>query len=285
MPARQKDENRLWQNFRAACDAVFERRAALHQAHTNELKDNLATREGICAEARALAASEEDPKRLTAGLRELDDRWHVAQALPIPRQSAGQLARHWQECRHELERLCRAGEERQRQAALDLLQRQADFCERLELSVLGEIPDPLDPAGARQSWSQFPAEPENELSQALAARFESALAAAQDPEQLAELKRRYADNDQQRSQLCLQLEIIAGLESPPELAQQRLEFQVARLAERMVEGEDDPLQGATRLLHDWYLCGPAPRNDSLNARFERVRRALAPQRTTEDVAA
>ena len=36
VPARQRDENRLWQEFRAACDAVFERRAAVHQAHRAE---------------------------------------------------------------------------------------------------------------------------------------------------------------------------------------------------------------------------------------------------------
>jgi hypothetical protein len=285
VPARQKDENKLWQSFRAACDAVFERRIALHQAHTNELKDHLATRENLCAEARALATSEHDPKRLATGLRELDERWRAAQSLPIPRQSASHLARQWHACRDALEQLIDAGEERQRQTALDLLQRQADLCEQLELSVLGVTTDTLDPTTARQLWRECQPASEKALNQVLSARFEAALAAAQDPARLAELRRRYADNGQQRSRLCLQLEIIAGVESPPELAQQRLEFQVARLAERMVEGEDDPLQGATQLLHDWYLCGPAPHNESLNARFERIRHALLPPRMSGDVMA
>ncbi|AFL72716.1 DUF349 domain-containing protein [Thiocystis violascens] len=283
VPARQKDENRLWQSFRAACDAVFERRVALHQAQTNELKDNLAARESLCAEARTFAASETDPQRLAAGLREFDERWRDLQALPIPRQSASQLARRWHDCRDELERRTRVGEEQQRQAALDLLQRQADLCEQFELGVLGETPDALDPADARQQWNQLRSEADSPLNKALSARFEFALAAAVgETGQLAELRRRFADNARQRSRLCLQLEIIAGVDSPPELAQQRLEFQVARLAERMVEGEDDPLQGATQLLRDWYLCGPAPRDDRLNARFERVRHALMPKRTGEE---
>ncbi|MBK5964969.1 hypothetical protein CCR95_12970 [Thiocystis minor] len=282
VPARQKDENRLWQSFRAACDAVFERRIALYEAQTNELKDHLATRENLCAEARALAASDADPQRLAAGLRELDERWRTAQALPVPRPSASQLARQWHDCRDELEQRIRAGEDQQRQAVLDLVQRQAELCERLELSALGATSEAIDPAAARHLWSEL--QQDLPVSHALSARFEYALDAAQDPARLAELKRRFAENDSQRSRLCLQLEIIAGVESPPELAQQRLEFQVARLAERMAAGEEDPLQGANQLLHKWYLCGPAPRNESLNARFERVRHALEPRRTRETAA-
>ncbi len=275
VPARQKDENRLWQSFRAACDAVFERRAVLHQAHANELKSNLATRETICAEARAFAASETDPKRLAAALHEFDERWRAAQSLPVPRQVAGQLTRQWQACRDDLEQRQRQSEDRQRQTALERLQRQAELCERFELSLLGETTNLIDAETASQLWRAAQTQGESDLQQALAARFELALKAAQDPEQLAELQRRYAANGERRSQICLQLEIITGLSSPANLAQQRLEFQVARLAERMVEGEDDPLQGTTQLLHDWYLCGPAPQDASLLARFERVRQALA----------
>lgn len=274
VPARQKDENRLWQNFRAACDTIFERRAALHQAHANELKSNLATREAICTEARAFAASETDPRRLATALHEFDARWRAAQSLPVPRQVAGQLTRQWQTCRDELEQRQRQGEERQRQTALERLQRQAELCERLELSLLGETTDPIDAETASQLWRAGQTQGESDLPQALTARFDLALKAAQDPAQLAELRDRHAANGERRRQICLQLEIIAGLSSPADLAQQRLEFQVARLAERMVEGEDDPLQGATRLLHDWYLCGPAPQDASLLARFERVQQAL-----------
>ena len=37
VPARQKDENRLWQRFRAACDAVFARRQAQQEAQPPSL--------------------------------------------------------------------------------------------------------------------------------------------------------------------------------------------------------------------------------------------------------
>jgi hypothetical protein len=275
VPARHKDENKLWLTFRAACDAIFERRAALHQAHVNEMKEHLATREAICADARALAQAEEDPKRLHAGLRELERRWDDAQSLPIPRQSAGPLNERWRETREALKQHLRDCEDRQRRGAFDLLQRQAELCERLELGLLGETDAPLAPEAAEQAWADLPEQQDSEIQRAIAARFSSALAAARDPEQIAALRRRYDNNAARLSQLCLQLEILAGVETPPELAQQRLEFQVARLTERMVDGEEDPLQGSARLLKEWYLCGPAPRSPGLDSRFERIRQALA----------
>lgn len=279
VPARQKDENRLWQSFRAACDAVFERRAALYQAQTNELRDNLAAREAICAEALACAAAEDDPRRLASAQREFEERWRAAQGLPIPRQSAAALAQRWHACRDEFERRRRQAEEGRRRATLELLQRQSAICERLELGLLGETSEPLDPSAARQLWQDCPTLADTELLGALETRFEFALAAAQDPARLAELRRRYVANGAQRAQLCLQLEIIAGLDSPPECAQQRLEYQVARLAERMVEGEEDPLQGAGQLLTDWYIRGPAPRDPALAARFDKIRATLGQQTT------
>jgi hypothetical protein len=275
VPARHKDENKLWQTFRSACDAIFERRAALHKAHADELKEHLATRETICTDALALARTEQDPKRLRAELRELERRWDDAQSLPIPRQSAGPLNERWREAREALKRHLRDCEDQRRRGALDLLQRQAELCERLELGLLGETDNPLSPEAAEQAWADLPEQQDNEIQQAIASRFSAALAAARDPGQLAALRRRYDANAARLSQLCLQLEILAGVETPPELAQERLEFQVARLTERMVDGEEDPLQGSARLLKEWYLCGPAPRSAGLDSRFERIRQALA----------
>jgi len=172
-------------------------------------------------------------------------------------------------------------EERGRLATLELLKHQAGVCQRLELGLLGESGDAADPAGARSAWEQLPEHADGELQKAMASRFDLALAATEDAAKLERLRRRRAVADSQLERLCLQLEIIAGVESPPGLAHQRLELQVARLTERMVAGEEDPLQGATQLLHDWYLHGPAPRNDGLNTRFDRVRLALLNEQPSE----
>lgn len=275
VPTHQKTENRLWQNFRTACDAVFERRAALTQAHSNALRDHLAVREAICTEARALiAATEVDAQQLVAQLSALEERWRVAQHEPVPRQAAAGVAQQWHDCREALAQRIHADAAQHRQATLALLQQQAALCEQLEHSVLGVAAEPIAPEVARQRWQALQSA-DHAAHPALVARFEQALTAAAQPEQVGALQNRYAANGALRQRLCVQLEIIAGIESPPEFAQQRLEFQVARLAERMVAGEDDPLQGATQLLHEWYRCGPAPADAALAARFARVYQTLA----------
>ena len=99
--------------------------------------------------------------------------------------------------------------------------------------------------------------------------------AASDPAQLDALRALALANRERRERLCLELEVAAGVESPPALAQERLRLQVSRLAERMSEGEADSLRGAADLLRAWYLLGPAPCDVALKARVERVRQALA----------
>ncbi|MBK1644722.1 hypothetical protein CKO25_08690 [Thiocapsa imhoffii] len=276
VPARHKEENKLWQSFRAACDSVFERRAALNQAHADELKAHLATREAICTDALAQAEQQTDPRQLDAALKGLERRWEEAQSLPIPRQHAGALNEQWRNARATLKQRIQAGEEQQRRAAFDLLERQATICERLERTLLDETcAAPISAEEAEQAWAQLPRHPEPEIQEAISARFTTALTAAHDLQARHTLHQRQLENAERRGQLCLQLEILAGVETPRELAQQRMEFQVARLTERMVDGEDDPLQGSARLLREWYLCGPAPLSDGMDARFARVRTALA----------
>ena len=85
-----------------------------------------------------------------------------------------------------------------------------------------------------------------------------------------------AANQQRRGEICLHLEIRSGVDSPPELAEARMAFQVSRLSGRMAAGEGDPLEAAPQLERDWYVCGPAPEPamSELEARFERARAAL-----------
>jgi exonuclease SbcC len=53
-------------------------------------------------------------------------------------------------------------------------------------------------------------------------------------------------------------------------------MQVARLKEHMSDGERDPLESASRLLQQWYLCGSAPAAETaaLETRFAQARKAL-----------
>lgn len=276
VPARQKDENRLWRDFRAACDAIFERRAARHQAHAQDIAEQLAVREALCHEAEQVCATSDmlDLQTFTQLQRELLARWREAEAQPLPRQAAATITRRWQSCRDALDQQRHALEQRQRLTALERLAQQAAFCERLEQALLVGDGKGLDPDDLRREWAALPTPDDAALQRAITARSERALAAISDAAALDHLRQACVANGERRAVLCLQLEIASGVETPPEFAQQRLELQVARLAERLSEGEADSLQNALRLLDDWYLLGPVPADAGLDARFARVREVV-----------
>lgn len=273
---RKSEENALWQRFRGACDAVFERRRAQHEARESELNDNLALRNALCDEARALAEARAAPPEIAASLHDLDGRWREAATLPVPRTAAHDLDRRWREVRQRLLARLREQRDAARRASLDLLARQAELCTLIEQALMAEDPSGLDLTAVKEEWSALPRQDEETLQTAIGARFATALALFERGEPLpAEV---LDENHREREGLCLQLEILAQIDSPAELAEERLAFQVSRLAERMAAGEKDPLANAAGLLSKWYLCGPFPAAPRLEGRFARARAALRGER-------
>jgi hypothetical protein len=159
---------------------------------------------------------------------------------------------------------------------MDLLARQAELCERVEQRILGEgeAAEPVDAGETERAWAELGELEDPVVQEAMAARLRAAMDAAGDPQRLAALRERLAANAERRHRLCLEIEIAAGVASPPDFARERLELQVSRLAERMAEGEGRGLRDASELLGEWYRCGPAPADPELAARIERVRASL-----------
>ncbi|MBN2886481.1 MAG: DUF349 domain-containing protein [Chromatiaceae bacterium] len=274
VPLRQKEENQLWRQFRAACDAVFARRAARHQAQTEELRQNLAQRTAILEEARERIAQAADARALDQRWREIEQRWRETLDLAVPRAAQSELHKGWQGCREEVEQRRQALQAAEQGATLALLERQAALCERIEQAALEGQPERLEGEALEAEWQRLATQRDAALQTEIEQRFQRALQALDERETAERLRQAQASNARERAQLCLQLEILAGLDSPPEFTQQRLEYQVSRLAERMGEGEADPLSDAAALLQRWHLSGPAPADSALSARYARIREAL-----------
>ena len=80
--APKKDNNRIYERFRTACDKFFELKRNFYAGVKNEMEHNLALKQELCAEAEALAVSE-DWKHATDELIALQARWK--QVGPVAR--------------------------------------------------------------------------------------------------------------------------------------------------------------------------------------------------------
>ncbi|MBB1127160.1 DUF349 domain-containing protein [Thiospirillum jenense] len=292
---RRRDENALWTAFRTASERLFNRRANEREARHLAHQDHISRREALCRAVEELAGQSLPASELLnrwehleqqwshtppASSRDLDQRWRAARAAVLARHQKLCASADWQALQHL--------------AAYAAL---CDYCgavltgdaAQLALITLPEScssPPPLDDSAAgdaaladwfQQEWAALPA-CANATAQATFAERRAWLLAAAGDDTVARSQLhqwRYVQG-QQRATLCLQLEIVAHLESPPELLSARLELQVARLKEKMTEGA--ALADKMALLQAWYLCAPAEGTLAVLARFERV---LATARVVE----
>ena len=84
----RKDNNRIYERFRGACDRFFEAKRAYYAGLKSEMEHNLALKNEICLAAEALARSEEW-KKTTDELIALQARWK--EVGPVPRRHSDQI--------------------------------------------------------------------------------------------------------------------------------------------------------------------------------------------------
>lgn len=279
VPSKRKQENHLWQEFRAACDNIFERRRETQQAHRKQLDGHIHEAKALCAELETLSRDDStDPEDLLHRAHKLQGRWREASSQPIPRAEAAKLDKRWSSGLDAVQaQAARLGRHAER-AQLDLMRAQAALCSELEGTV--ENTDTAQDAAPWQDrWDALPTAANPRDTQSMQQRFEQALHALTKPD--AHWAERFTDNLAQRRDLCLHLEVLAGIESPPEAAQERLAFQVSRLSERLGQGEADPLNEAPRIERAWYQSGAVSCSVAadLEARFDRARQVFLEQGT------
>ncbi len=78
--APKKDNNRIYERFRTACDRFFELKRDFYAGVKSEMEHNLALKQEICEQAEALQASE-DWKHATDELIALQSRWKTIGAV------------------------------------------------------------------------------------------------------------------------------------------------------------------------------------------------------------
>lgn len=274
--ALPRQEQALWKEFRAACDAVFARRQAEQQAADTERQDHLQRKWELCAEIEALAAV--SPDQLTqarARLQAAQQEWEAAG--PVPRAEQRALDQRFEAALRQFvhhEKTLRRTKIRE---TFEHLHQRARLCARLEALLANPSADKdATLTEAQETWETLPELPAA-LQESLRQRFTAVVQALHEanatpsaPELRASLER----NLERKRIWCVCMEIVAGLESPPEFAALRMEYQVARLSASLAgaAAKADAIYDPRRLQEQWCLTGalPAEAEAELDARFLRA---------------
>ncbi len=263
LPLERKQEQALWQQFRAACDALFAKRKEHAAGADAERKQHLADKEALCAALEAAAG--ESAGVINKLLRETRERW--GKVGQVPRAQEQRIETRLTAANAALSKRLDQIKREAAQAEQGALQEKMRLCQAVEAALAeGKEESPVT-AG---QWQAVPAL-SGETERVLKKRFDTGLAALQkkDAGYAAQLEKNRAT----LLQNLLRFEIVAGLDSPPELSRERLQMQVAVLQSTLKNGASNNRQDALLELCRLPALADAAAEKRLHTLLGRLRHA------------
>jgi hypothetical protein len=290
-PVPRRQSQKVWQRFRTACDAFFERRKPHLEQQLGGLQENLAQKADLCGRAEALAqtmTADTDWNSGLAEVKELQRAWR--DAGPTPRRESDAIYQRFRAAcdgvfarRDELVELARQAARTQR--AKDL--------EAIEASFAGEL-SPAERAGRLcEAWAKVRVlegelgsavlELERRVYQATAAALAIDAESFRGTELDAEAARR------KKERLCARAEALAPAAAAPASAAPTAQEMAERLREALaqralggifVQPETDGAAQIPSLEAAWRRVGPvasAAEDTALADRFAAACAATRPR--------
>lgn len=272
VPGTRKEEKQLWDEFRKEGDKVFNRRKEIQKAQEKQRQDNLKAKKAICEQLESLAQDTGDGiQSAPATLKEKQEEWR--KIGEVPKNAVQNLEKRYSAACELVQAQYQAHLAAEKRQRLDNLRRKAELCQLLE-----NWDDPETAqhkvAEVQAQWAQIPALTDQKDEKAINQRFEKACQAALNNKPVS--SKQALKN---KKQLCIRLEIITGIDSPPEERTARMAYQVERLSAAMRGGEvesKDKEEEVRDIERHWYLSGPVPidEQEKLNQRFHRALEAF-----------
>ncbi|MES2071855.1 MAG: DUF349 domain-containing protein [Pseudomonadota bacterium] len=236
VPLKRKDDQALWERFRAACDAIFAQRRAVSETADSQRRDSLQAKEKICLELeQAQPGGEQAVRQL---LQQSAAAWR--QTGYVPRADEAAIEQRYKNAVGKLEEIAGRLAREKDQMLNQALQKKIQICHALENMLVLDTADEARIAQLSSDWSALailPAKVEAAMSQ----RFSAASKALQERDQtyIGVL----LDNAESINPALLQLEVIAGVDSPEEFSRERLQMQVRVLQSSLQSGSKQPAAG------------------------------------------
>ncbi len=281
---RKKKENELWKDFKSACDRQFQRRADMFKEKDRQRKENSALRQNLLSEIRSL--NQLSPSEIKASVSKLSDiqqRWRQTRDSGKGKPDALQS-----EFNNEVAKFhqsIKQANKLEAQSLFVLLEKKAEICETLEQShresdtdsVLVEI---------KRKWESCE-DRCGEYEDAIQRRFSEACQVLESGSSVNSAVRERANkNFEEKKSICLQLEVLTELDSPPAFAKERMRYNVERLNAVMTKRSErtNSESEVNDLMVQYWLTGAVPEDhyNSINERFQRIRSAV--QESIEKIA-
>ena len=269
---RKKKENELWNNFRAACDKQFQRRKDQNKAVNESKQEARKEKKALLNRLEQLSEIPTDEvSNFASEAKEIQQKW--SKIYTDRRDDASfALEKQFGRAQKKFKSNIRSAEKVAKQELLTILASKAEICEEVESSTdLAEAQEVL--ANCKIKWDSIQEKcGEHEL--AISQRFEKAckdIESNANTGQQAELEK----NHESKQHLCLRLEVLAEIDSPPEFARQRMQYNVDRLNAAMIQRQEqmDAETEIEELLIEYWLTGAVPTDSylQLKQRFEKIR--------------
>jgi len=256
VPSGRKEENQLWKAFRESCDAVFARRNQVRDEQEQQLQHNLAEKIALCEKLETLAKDSQNVS-LMAEFKKADQAW---QAIgQVPKKSLQNIEKRYQTAKRLVEDANQNLQLNQQVAQLNLLSQKAALCEQVENGS-------LNADDAKEQWKELAAINHVPTEQSIAKRFQKAC----DGKAISSI------DSKQLHRWCVNLEWLAGIESPTEDKTIRMALQVERLSQAMNDPSTKSISRtaqAENIIRNWYLV-KAEREPALIERFNKAKAVI-----------
>src|SRR5450830_1123842 len=233
LPLERKQEQALWQKFRAACDTIFAKRKESAHAADHERKVHLHAREAVCETLENASFDGDDKAQLAAigkALKDAASAWHAAGV--VPRAAEQRIEQRYRAAVARVQAIGDAIRKRAGAAQANALRDKLRLVQALETAVAGV--DAIDLADWNGRWQALPPSG-GDTDRALRGRFDAALKALDDGARAA-FGAKLAANAPRLLAEVLRLEIVAGIDSGAEFARDRLKMQVEVLQDSLKSG-------------------------------------------------
>ena len=272
-----KEETGLWKEFRTACDRQFDRRRAKQAEAKQKATESEKNQKKLLTKVEKLnKLPVEELAEKAPNISQLEQQWK--QSAPAARSTSQKLASKFESQLTKIQEGLDLAAQKQCEATLSSLENKVILCEKLEGNIgLENATETLKSVQAE--WEQL-MENCGQYEDLVQQRFSCATEAIENGNGASSnSESEYDETLQHKQDICLLLEILADVDSPPEFAQRRMQMQVERLNAAMNKQIDvDNTQGqCNELIARFLLAGPIPQEakPELQSRFDKIRSALS----------